>query len=199
LGFPATLPEKICERIRTETGIQRNAVLLNGSHTHHGPIPDVRGPDPLDDKSRALLREYLDGLERKTAGIVKEALAGMRPARLSWGAGVAGFVINRRQPTARGTALGVNPRGYADRTVPVLRVETPQGKIMCLFGAAWHGVTVEPELKINGDYAGYCAGVCGGEDPGCPGDVHDRLRRRRETPSPGLIGTGAGAWPLSGR
>lgn len=185
VGFSAALSARICELIHAETGIQREAVLLNGSHTHHGPVLDAGGDDPLNDKGRGLVREYTDGLASKAAAIVKEALAGMRPARLSWGEGVAGFIINRRQPTSRGITLGVNPRGYADRTVPVLRVETTQGKIAgLLFGAACHGVTLEPELKINGDYAGYAQAYVEEKIPGvqamfmigCAGDVRPHPR-----------------------
>ena len=54
----------------------------------------------------------------------------MQSARLSWGTGVVHFVMNRREFTVdRGVILGVNPRGLADRSVPVLRIDDEGGKL----------------------------------------------------------------------
>src|SRR5262249_52384223 len=36
LGFPAAVAEPICDRIREKTGLKREEVLLNSSHTHTG-------------------------------------------------------------------------------------------------------------------------------------------------------------------
>jgi neutral ceramidase len=53
--------------------------------------------------------------------------------------------------------LGVNPRGPADRTVPVLRVDGPDGKPRAvLFGAATHNTTLTDQCyEVCGDYAGF--------------------------------------------
>src|SRR5262249_51184287 len=79
------------------------------------------------------------------------------PARLSWGSGVVHFVMNRREFTPSGIILGVNPRGLADRSVPVLRVDDANGKPRAvLFGAAVHNTTLGPDCyEICGDYAGF--------------------------------------------
>ena len=37
--------------------------------------------------------------------------------------------MNRREFTARGVILGVNARGTADRSVPVLRIAGADGKL----------------------------------------------------------------------
>jgi hypothetical protein len=65
--------------------------------------------------------------------------------------------MNRRQFTPTGVILGANPRGLADRTVPVLRVDTPEGKPRAvLFGAAVHNTTLRAQhYQICGDYAGF--------------------------------------------
>jgi hypothetical protein len=91
-------------------------------------------------------------LQDKVVAVVVEATKKLEPARLSWGAGVVDFVMNRREFTPDGVILGVNARGLADRTVPVLRVDTPEGKLRAvLFGAAtrpcWSGSTTRPIPK----------------------------------------------------
>jgi neutral ceramidase len=53
--------------------------------------------------------------------------------------------------------LGVNPRGPADRTMPLLKVASPDGKLRAVvFGAATHNTTLTgDEYRISGDYAGF--------------------------------------------
>src|SRR5262249_19617993 len=77
--------------------------------------------------------------------------------KLSWGGGVANFVMNRRESTPGGVILGVNPRGPADRTVPVLRIDGNHGKLRAvLFGAATHNTTLTDKCyEVCGDYAGF--------------------------------------------
>jgi hypothetical protein len=96
-------------------------------------------------------------LQDRLVEVVLEALKKREPARLSWGTGVANFVLNRRQFTPRGVILGMNARGPADRTVPVLRIDTAEGKLRAiLFGAATHNTTLRANCyEICGDYAGF--------------------------------------------
>jgi hypothetical protein len=70
---------------------------------------------------------------------------------------VVHFVMNRREFTERGVILGVNPRGLADRGVPVLRIEGEEGKPLAIvFGAACHNTTLGPQnYEISGDFAGH--------------------------------------------
>ena len=42
--------------------------------------------------------------------VVTQAVARLEPAQLSWGSGIAHFVMNRREFTPNGVILGVNPR-----------------------------------------------------------------------------------------
>src|SRR5438045_228677 len=125
LGFPAAVAEPICERIGKKTGLKREQILLNSSHTHSGPTVSLRPPakDAPNPGEAERTAEYTRGLQDKVGEAVEKAAAKLEPARLSWGGGVVDFVMNRREFTPNGVILGVNPRGLADRGVPVLRVE----------------------------------------------------------------------------
>ncbi|MBL9202766.1 MAG: hypothetical protein JNL39_19790 [Opitutaceae bacterium] len=64
--------------------------------------------------------------------------------------------MNRREFTERGVILGVNPRGPVDRSVPVLRIDSAEGKLLgVVFGAACHNTTFGArDNQVSGDYAG---------------------------------------------
>ena len=159
LGFPAEVAEPICERIQKKIGLKREQILLNSAHTHAGPLLSLKAPAKDDPNSGEALRtiEYTRQLQDKVVEVVVKANEHLEPADLSWGSGVANFVMNRREFTPNGIILGVNPRGLADRTVPVLRIDAADGKpLAVLFGAATHNTTLGPDnYQICGDYAGF--------------------------------------------
>src|SRR5205814_2805641 len=117
-------------------------------------------PAPRDGRSTGDAQRtvaYTRQLQDKIVDLIVQAASRLEPARLSWGTGVAPFVMNRREFTPAGVILGVNPRGLADRSVPVLRVDATDGKpLAILFGAATHNTTLGPDnYQISGDYAGF--------------------------------------------
>lgn len=157
LGFPADVAEPICERLSKSTGLKREQVLLNSSHTHAGPSVGARLPakEPAGEAQRT--QEYTRQLQAKVVAAVEKALLQLQPAKLSMGTGVIPFAMNRREFTPDRVILGVNPRGLADRSVPVLRIDRPDGTMIAvLFGAGTHGTTLGGDnLQLCGDYAGF--------------------------------------------
>ena len=159
IGFSAPVAEEISAAIRKKTGFERKQILLNASHNHSGPAlsldPKPRGKMTAEDAAATV--GYTRALVEKIASSVAEAASRLEPTRLARGAGVASFVMNRREPTPAGIILGVNPRGPADRTVPVLRIEGADGRVRAVvFGAACHNTTLTGNnYRINGDYAGF--------------------------------------------
>ena len=159
IGFTAAVAEPICQRIQAKTGLKREQILLNASHIHTGPALSL-DPKPTDGRAPGDVQrtvEYTRQLLDKVVEVVVKAAAQREPARLSWGTGVAHFVMNRRQFTPTGVVLGANPRGLADRSVPILRIDAPDGKPRAiLFGAAVHNTTLRAQHNfVCGDYAGY--------------------------------------------
>jgi hypothetical protein len=170
IGFPAAVAGPICQRLQEKAGLKREQVLLNSSHTHTGPMLTLVASERDGLSSADLQRnvEYTRQLQDRVVAVVEQSVADLAPARLSWGVGVAPFVMNRREWTPGGVILGVNPRGPADRSVPVLRIDTPDGKLRgVLFGAAVHGTTLtDKNYELCGDYAGFAQAYVQDKHPG---------------------------------
>jgi hypothetical protein len=216
LGFPASVAEPICEQIVKKTGLKREQILLNSSHTHSGPTVTLKAQskDGPGESERAV--EYTRGLQFKIVNLVTLAMEHLEPARLSWGSGVADFVMNRREFTPNGVILGVNPRGLSDRTVPVLRVHSADGKpLAILFGAGTHNTTLGGDnYQICGDYAGFAQahveqklpGVqsmfmlgCAGDSNPYPRGTMDLARKHGETLGSEVVRVQAGKLkPIAG-
>lgn len=154
IGFPHALWEKITQRVSRETGIPAPNVLLAGTHTHGAPTP--ARPGATDAKQIA----YAEKLEEAAVAAVREARAALEPARIGEGAGRANININRRARMAEGRWwLGFNPDGPSDKTVAVVKFETPAGKpIAILINYGVHGVVMGPRnLQITADVPGATA------------------------------------------
>jgi neutral ceramidase len=170
IGLTSEFVESLHARLQGRTGLRREQVVLNASHTHTGPTLSLndqpRGTtSPEQAKNTAT---YTRQLQDKMVELVVTAIADLRPASLSWGVGVAHFAMNRREFTAKGVRLGVNPRGLVDRSVPVLRVDGADGKVRAvLFGYACHNTTLsQTDYFVSPDYAGYAQRVIEENVPG---------------------------------
>jgi hypothetical protein len=157
IGFAEEVSVEICRKISDATGLGRESILLNASHTHNGPMVRRKVNLSLSEERHNEVAEYTDRLIDQIADAAIRALNETQPASLWHGRGVDNAVMNRREFTDGGIKLGVNPTGLADRSVPVLRVTDADGEVIAiLFGAAAHNTTIKDErYQINGDYAGY--------------------------------------------
>jgi len=96
--------------------------------------------------------------------------------------------MNRRLmgPDGMCRGMGPNPEGPVDRSVPVLRVDGPDGQLRALvFGCACHNVTLDgSNRKISGDYASFAQQYIQQQHPGvqamfmigCGGDANSHPR-----------------------
>ena len=74
--------------------------------------------------------------------------------------------MNRRTPTDEGYRNHPNPKGPVDHTVPVLRIDNAEGKLMAvMFGYACHNTSVG-YLRWLGDYAGFAQQYLEADHPG---------------------------------
>lgn len=171
IGLRGAVTEALFRRIMERTGLERHQLLVNSSHTHTGPAVAESDTSAygIREDAVARTRAYRRMLQDRIVGAVEQALSRLEPVELAYGAGVVPFVMNRREFTRdRGVILGVNPRGAADRTMPLLRVATPDGTVRAvLFGAATHNTTLTGnEYRITGDYAGFAQEYVQAQLPG---------------------------------
>jgi hypothetical protein len=191
-GFRRDVAEPLCERIAEKTGLRREQILLNSSHTHSGPVltlnPGARGNLTAEEAAKCVA--YTRWMQDRVFEAAAGAVAKLEPARLAWGRGKVDFVMNRRQRVQGKIVLGTNPDGPVDRTVPVLRVTSPEGKLRAVvFGAACHNTTLTSEnYELCGDYAGFAQKTIGERHSGavamfvlgCAGDANPHPRGTME-------------------
>jgi len=159
LGLSRAIAEPVCERIEKNTKLTRSQILLNSAHTHSAPrlSLDEHPESGVTIEDWRNVMAYTRKLQDQLVEVATQAVSQLEPAKLSWSSGVAHFAMSRREFTPRGIILGVNPRGPVDRSVPVLRVDSAEGKLRAvLFGYACHNTTLtQTNYSLCGDYAGF--------------------------------------------
>lgn len=173
IGYPASVAQAVADRCREKYGLPRERLMLTVSHTHGGPalrnlLKIISSPKMTPEHERAV-DDYTRVFVSKIVAAVGQALADLQPARLSFGCGEATFGMNRRQKTAdKGVILGVNPEGPVDHTVPVLRIDSPEGRLRAVaFLYACHNTTMGGNIyEFHGDYAGFAEAALEACHPG---------------------------------
>jgi neutral/alkaline ceramidase-like enzyme len=179
LGVTAAMTARVAQALRRRHRIDREALLVNASHTHSGPVTadmlSIAYDLPAGQPER--IAAYTAELERKLVEVAGQAIRDLRPARLSFGEGTAGFAANRR--------VDFTPLGPVDHAVPVLRVETDARARAIVFGYACHNTTLQAgHCRLHGDYAGVAQAALERSHPGavalfvagCGGDANPSPR-----------------------
>jgi hypothetical protein len=176
------IPRQLSEAVRRESGLGRDRLMLTVSHTHCGPVLSDNLEDmyPMPPEELVKIGPYTEQLKGWMVDVIRRALRDLQPARLAYGQGKATFAVNRRKPTPKGVINDANPDGPVDHSVPVLRVETPDGKLLAVaFGYACHNTTLQ-FYRWCGDYAGFAQQYIQEKHPGataffwmgCGGDAN---------------------------
>lgn len=160
IGLTREISDRVGQRVSQKTGIKREQIMLNCSHTHSGPV--VLGcaalAYDLPAKHQKEVEAYARHLEDQLVNVIVQANASLAPATLSYGEEQANFAINRRGK--------INPDGPVDHTVPVLRIDDATGKMRAvLFGYACHNTTIAL-YDYCGDYAGFAQAALEEKYPG---------------------------------
>jgi len=138
IGLERDFVEETRRLIESETGIDRNNIMITCTHTHSGPITDSLIPD---------LDAWMKVLSRKIKGAVIAANRNLKEAKIGFNRGsVEGIVINRRKPG-----------GPVDAEVGIIRIDDLAGNPMAvLINYACHAVVLGPDnLLISADYPGF--------------------------------------------
>ncbi len=185
-GFPAVVAKRIAAQAEQQYGLPRDRLILNGSHTHCGPV--LADPLRITYWSRmsaaqwADVEQYTRELEDKVVRVIGAALKDLRPARIGFGRTQTKFAVNRRVKTGAGVAsFRPNPEGPVDHDVPFLRVDSERGDLRAVvFGYACHTTSLTADTYLfNGDYAGFAqewleqrhSGAVAFFVQGCGGDI----------------------------
>ena len=162
LGIPRPLRDWLEKEVHRRYKLPPEALLLNASHTHCGPVVreskySIYGNSfyGLSAEQIQQNQQYVDALRQKLLQLIGQAIEDLAPARLGYTHARAGFAMNRRTRIEQGYRIQPNPDGPVDHDVPVLRVDSPDGKLRAvLFGYACHCTTLS-FYKFCGDYAGF--------------------------------------------
>ena len=162
LGISRAMRDALEAEVGRRYQLPPEALLVSASHTHCGPAlwdpaysvygDTFYGPSPEQTEQSV---QYTRGLQEKLVQLVGRALEDLTVANLSYSHARAGFAMNRRWKMERGYQISPNPGGPVDHAVPVLRIDTPDGKLKAvLFGYACHCTTLS-FYEFCGDYAGF--------------------------------------------
>ena len=159
-GIGRDLSNLVRDAAQKRHGLQRDQIVLSGSHTHSGPVvgTNLITMYKIDDAQRAKIVEYARFLENALGNVIDRALAGLEDMHLTWETGRCDFAVNRRNnpeknvPELRQTMALTGP---VDHDVPVLRLRSSDGKVRAIvFAYACH-CTVLDGYQFCGDYAGF--------------------------------------------
>jgi hypothetical protein len=156
IGIAHALADRIIDRVSRDAAIPREHVLLAGVHTHAAPAIGTYNEPATGDTARRR-DEYVQKLEDAVVAAVRQAKTKLQPARIGFGTGKANVNMNRRAPDADGGwMLGNNPEGVSDKTVAVIKIETPAGQpIAIVSNYAVHGTVLgQGNLQISSDLPG---------------------------------------------
>lgn len=171
------IPERVFNSAKAmaheHTGIPQTHLLMAATHTHSAPTSGaVFQSEPVADYQQFLSHRIADGVRR--------AVNQLEPARIGWGVGnKPEHVFNRRwrmkegtiapdpfgrttdlvkMNPARGSADLAEPAGPTDPDVPVLSVQSADGRpVAVLANYALHYVGGGPGNHISADYFGMFA------------------------------------------
>src|SRR5262245_17360520 len=159
IGVPPAMAAFVAKGAEEKHGIPRKHILFAASHTHCGPALDDKLSYMLDMKEddRAVVRKYQQILNAKLIDAIGQAVADLKPAKVAFGHGRAGFAANRRPP--------INTGPY-DHDVPVLQITAADGTLRgAIYGYACHA-TVMAFYQFSGDYPGFASRYLEERHPG---------------------------------
>lgn len=138
-GVRTSMWKDLSERIQTEAGIPASNVLITATHTHSVPF--------------TLPKSYED----KVVESVKIAKSKLQPAKMSYGTGVSYLNVQRDMIDAKthGWWEGANYDGLSDKTVAVIKFESPTGELIAVYyNYAMHAVITGTLDLVSGDIPG---------------------------------------------
>ena len=162
--------DRMRDAIVKATGVDRDAIILHASHTHDGgflAVNSEHGSSALSDgvpqKAGVLTDLYVDFAVTRSADAAVNAIADLKPAKLSYGRSEAKRISFGRRYVMKNGKVATNPgtnnpdivrpAGQADEEVQVLRIDREGGKAICVINFQTHPDVVGGET-ITADWPG---------------------------------------------
>lgn len=159
---PATVRAKVAAELKCPI----ENVIVSGTHSHSAGIGGGAGTRPLTSPTTAATpqppaaltpSQTPSPLEGIVLDAVRQAVAALQPARAAFGTGQSYLNVNRDAVNAK-TRLwtqDANPTAPSDKTVAVLRFESPSGDPMAIYvNYAMHPVNLYLGGITSADYPG---------------------------------------------
>lgn len=202
-----TVPEapETIRAIAEAAGLPEANVMVTASHTHNVPIAFYHGPAMTPVRRREYDRVRLGAVEA-----VKIAAAALKPARIAFKRGEAHVNMNNGENS--GYKGWPDPKGFSDKSLDVIRVESLDGApVALMLNYATHAevmfrsVTKDGGYEVTGDLPGAVSRILESSAAGAPvvlftsaaeGDqlsVFKSLQPAAELPA---SDEGAGGWSL---
>ncbi len=124
----------ISKLLQEEPGVAADHVIIHSVHTlssphcRHNEEADTPG---LKEKNDLMLECILEA----TKAAAEKALSSMRPAKAGFRMGYTGINVSRNIETNRGFWQGGGDDGFADHSMPVLRIDDMEGRPIVIFYA----------------------------------------------------------------
>ena len=144
------------QRIQRELAIPADHVMVSASHDHNAPRAGPIAPGTSSAEGRPYSPPaYVQLVDDRIVEALRKALAAAQPARMGTGTGRADVNMNRNGFNGRGFG-GADPDGPSDKTVWVIKFETPSGQpIAMLLNYGVHSTVAGPaNTFLTGDLAG---------------------------------------------
>ncbi len=184
-AVPGRLREAVYQRVNQQASVAPERFVLCNSHCHSGP--DLEALEYTEGEQYQHLEHYAAQLTDRLVQVVEQALADRQLARLELACGQVEFATNRRVLTdGKWTGFGTMLDAPTDHELAVLRVVTPDGRILALVSNyACHNTTLGEDFRqIHEDWAGCAQQAIEADHPGttalitigCGADANPRPR-----------------------
>ncbi|MDE2999021.1 MAG: hypothetical protein OXU79_08085 [Gemmatimonadota bacterium] len=202
VGLSPVIAEPLRYDLSALTGIPLEAVILNYSHTHSGPMGGFEGYATPLPKPREL-HAYDESLCRNIVRVALAAVENLQPVTVTEFRGASAVGINRRRRGPSGEmGMGPNPDGAHNPDLWLIDVAALDGGDRCVvfsygchpvivYGYAWDGISADfpgvcraalrSELGAN-VHSQFIQGLAGNVRPRVLADLN-RGRFRKSTPS----------------
>ena len=147
----------LAQAIARQIGVPVTNVMVAATHTHNVPLFSYSGSQPSARETREIARLKTGALQA-----VRQANAALQPARVAFGRGQGWVNVNNGEQAGLKTEF--DPNGPSDKSLDVLRFDTPAGApIAMLVNYASHAevmfrsVTRNNGYEVSGDLPGATA------------------------------------------